>query len=175
METGSTWHHGVRINTQACSENFQNSSVSLRKNPDLFFKWSLCTESEMLCYNLPTVTLCSAVVWERKHRNVTSPFHYWHYTLTTESESIALVGSIQNERFLMSQLCFPIFHPSPKCWRVLLRPMLGLSSRIQCSFCVRNCGRQTNRNVTVGRAKILQDSFKSQREKNLYLLSQHEN
>lgn len=125
METGSTWHHGVRINTQACSENFQNSSVSLRKNPDLFFKWSLCTESEMLCYNLPTVTLCSAVVWERKHRNVTSPFHYWHYTLTTESESIALVGSIQNERFLMSQLCFPIFHPSPRWLKSVAEANVG--------------------------------------------------
>lgn len=97
MKTGRTWHHRVRINIQACLDNLQNSSVSLRKNPDFFLKWSLCTESKMFCYKLPIVIPYSAVMWKHIHKNVTSPFYYWYYTLTTGSESIALVVSIQND------------------------------------------------------------------------------
>lgn len=131
----------------------------------------------MFCYNLPTAILYSAVMWKHIHRNVTSPFYYWYYTLTTESDSTALVVSIQNDVIfycLSSAFPFSIFIQSPQ--RVVLRWMSIRSLFKDPVQLLYEKLWKANKQKHYWRLSIkVQDSFNLHREKYFDLLSQHIN
>ena len=143
METGSTPHHWARLWTWACSGNFQNWSVSLRKSPDLLLKRSPCPSSD-----------CSAAVCPHEAFAQELPADSWLLIQGMRNQvQQPCLGhfNIQLRGFLMSCFSSPIFYPLPMYWGGGIE---GSSFQVSCEpfnspvgFCMGNRWRQTKRNV----------------------------